>query len=150
MVPLAVGLIAEDYGRIRLRLPQRTCQTEKVWAHEFGFAVASAMWGFHVGLAFATHVTYGGFWILVMASIAIGDPNYSLALLLAYWVGRALPVWIVPLLWQEGDTPALMDAILANRPAYRRSDALALGWSLMVAVTLLVKTPILELGGGAR
>jgi hypothetical protein len=67
---LAFALAAREWGWIKFPLPERKQQTEKVWADEFGFVGASALWGFHIGLTFTTRVTYGGVWALAAASLA--------------------------------------------------------------------------------
>ncbi len=129
VVALALVLAARELGWLRFQLPERERQTEKVWAHEFGFVVASAMWGFHIGLGFTTYVKYGGFWVLTLVAFTVGEPGYGAALMLLYWFGRAMPVWVMPLIWQGRDAGELMHAIMANRSLYNRSEALALAWS---------------------
>lgn len=131
----ALLLAAREWGWIDFRLPERKCQTEKVWAHEFGFVVASAMWGLHIGLGFATRVTYGGFWILVAVTLALGDPIYGALLMLAYWLGRALPVWIAPvLLTSDSDAMELPGAIFANGSLFHSLVGLASVWSAGIAI----------------
>src|SRR5438309_11330202 len=61
VILVALTLMAREWGWITVPLPERKRQTQKVWAHEFGFVTASAMWGFDVGLGFGTHLTNGGF-----------------------------------------------------------------------------------------
>jgi hypothetical protein len=91
--------------------------------------MASAMWGFDLGLGFATYLTYSGFLVLIMISLAAGSPAYGAILIGTYWLGRAAPVWVAPFLWRGHDIEELMDAMSANRLAYRRSVALALLFS---------------------
>ena len=129
VVALALILAARELGWVHFQLPERERQTEKVWAHEFGFVTAAAMWGFHVGLGFTTYVRYGGLWVLTLVAFAVGEPRYGAALMLLYWFGRALPLWVMPLFWQTRDTGELMEAIAANRRLYNRSEALHLVWS---------------------
>lgn len=137
---LALVLAAREWGWIVLRVPERKRQTEKSWAHDFGFVIASAMWGLHIGLGFATRVTYGGFWILVLIALALGEPRYGAMLMLAYWLGRALPVWIAPaLLKSSSDAMELPGAILADRFLYQRIVGLALLWSFGVAVLFAMR-----------
>src|SRR5712692_6131038 len=45
---LAFCLAAREWGWAKFPIPERKLQTEKVWAHEFGFVGASALWGFHI------------------------------------------------------------------------------------------------------
>ena len=51
---LSLALAVREWGWINFYIPERERQSEKAWAHQFGFVMASAMWGFHIGLGFAT------------------------------------------------------------------------------------------------
>jgi len=127
---LAFSLAAREWGWIKFPIPQRQLQTEKVWAHEFGFVGASALWGFHIGLVFTTWVTYGGVWALAAVDLALGEPLYGATIMLAYWLGRALPVWLAPMLnWSGPDSSALSEDIMAARWLYHRLSGFALIWS---------------------
>jgi hypothetical protein len=138
VVVLALVLAARELGWLRFRLPGRERQTEKVWAHEFGFVTAAAMWGFHIGLGFTTYVRYGGFWVLTLAAFAVGEPGYGAALILLYWIGRAMPVWVMPLVWQGRDASELMESMSSNGALYHRSEAVALVWSAAVLLTCVL------------
>lgn len=142
---LSLVLAAREWGWIRFRLPERKLQTEKVWVHEFGFVSASAMWGLHIGLGFATRVTYGGFWVLVAVALVLGEPLYGAAVMLAYWLGRALPVWVAPaLIPSDSEAIELSDAIFEHRLVYHRVMGIALVWSAAVIVLLALPTPYLS------
>lgn len=134
VVPLALALAAREQGFVRFQLPERKRQTEKNWAHEFGFTAASAMWGFHIGLGFTTYVRYGGFWVLAFMAFGVGEPGYGALLMLLYWLGRAGPVWVMPLIWRGRDTGRLMDAVSASRYVYSRCETFCLLWSAGVAI----------------
>lgn len=134
---LAFLLAAREWGWISFPIPERRRQTEKVWAHQFGFVGASALWGFDIGLAFATRVTYGGFWALVGVILALGSPLYGATLMLVYWLGRVLPVWLAPVLnWSGSDSSHLAVEILADGWVFRRLSGVALLWSGGIAVLL--------------
>ncbi|PWT88614.1 MAG: hypothetical protein C5B54_10375 [Acidobacteria bacterium] len=134
---LAFILAAREYGWIRFQIPERRRQTEKVWAHEFGFVGASALWGFHIGLGFATRVNYGGFWAIVAVIMALGSSRYGATLMLVYWLGRVLPVWLAPVLnWSGSDSSHLPGEILAADWVYHRLSAAALLWSGGIALLL--------------
>jgi hypothetical protein len=133
VVPLALTLAAREWGWITFRLPQCKRQTKKSWAHEFGFVTASAMWGFHIGLGLATRITYGGFLVLLAVVFASADVRYGLIVMLAYWLGRTMPVWLLP--WLSGadqKTEELPEAILASRSLHSRLVTFALLWSAVV------------------
>lgn len=95
LLPISALLIGRELRLWRMSLPEWQCQTERNWAYTFGFVRASIMWGFHIGLGFATVITYGGFWLLVLLIAAIGSPAEGALLMIAYWVGRGLPLWLV-------------------------------------------------------
>lgn len=137
---LAFCLAAREWGWIKFRLPERKLQTEKVWAHEFGFVGASALWGFHIGLTFTTWVTYGGLWALVAVNVALADPLYGASVMLAFWLGRTLPVWLAPMLkWTGTNSTQLPDEIVASRWLYHRLSGFALAWSGGIAVLLALE-----------
>jgi len=137
---VALLLAAREWGWIRFPLPELKRQTEKFWAHEFGFVMASAMWGLHIGLGFATRITFGGFWILAAIALALGDPTYGAMLMLTYWLGRALPVWVGPaLLMWTSDTSMLPEEICRHCSVYHRIAGLTLVWSGGVAVLLALQ-----------
>ncbi len=137
---LSLILAAREWGWINFRLPERKLQTEKVWAHEFGFVMASAMWGLHIGLGFATRVTYGGFWVLVGAILALGDPRFGAIVMLSYWVGRALPLWLAPLLLSAEEVTNLSESIFDHRFVYHRVAGIGLAWSAGLTILLAMST----------
>jgi hypothetical protein len=134
---LAVILAARELGCIpRFRLLESTRQTEKSWLQRFGIVTASAMWGFHIGFGFATRITYGGFFVLILVCLVTGGPLYSALLMSAYWLGRIAPVWIAPFLGRMYDMEQLMAAVLNNQPTYKRVVALGLIWAAAVSILL--------------
>jgi hypothetical protein len=139
---LAVCLAAREWGWITFPLPERKRQTEKSFAHQFGFITASAMWGFHIGLCFVTRITYGGFWLLVAADLFLGRADYGALLMMTYWLGRTLPVWIGPLLSNEGDAAKLMDQVTAAKPIYTQLVGLSLLWSAIVMLLVGLRPSI--------
>lgn len=139
---LAVCLAAREWGWITFPLPERKRQTEKSFANQFGFITASAMWGFHIGLGFVTRITYGGFWLLVAVDLILGRANYGALLMMAYWLGRTLSVWIGPLLSNEGDAAKLMDLVTAAKPIYTQLVGLSLFWSAIVILLVGLRPSI--------
>lgn len=134
---LAFVLAAREWGWIKFPIPERKLQTQKVWANEFGFVGASALWGFHIGLTFMTRVTYGGVWALSAVSLALADPLYGAIMMGTYWLGRTLPVWLAPMLnWSGSDSSHLPAEILGVNWLYHRLAGFALAWSGAIAVLL--------------
>jgi hypothetical protein len=154
-VPIVLVLAAREWGWISFPLPESKRQTEKWWAHEFGFVIASAMWGFHIGLGFVTRVTSGGFWALVAIVLAVGDPIYGATVMLFYWFGRALSVWLTPVVFLPNhSTLEISEAILANRFVFKRFVAFGLSWSagiaLLFAFGVKAVWPLLAVAGRLR
>src|SRR5262245_18502540 len=135
----AIGLIltAKEWNILSFNLPERKRQTEKFWAHEFGFAGASFVWGLHIGLRYFTRITYSGFWALAAISLALGDPFFGAVLMSAYWLGRVLSVWIAPLLIKpDSGCIELTDAILDHRQVLHRISGVTLIWFSAITVLL--------------
>jgi hypothetical protein len=133
---LSLILAGREWGWINFRLPERKLQTEKVWAHDFGFVMASAMWGLHIGLGFATRITYGGFWVLVAVILVLGDVRFGAIVMLCYWVGRALPLWLAPLLLSKEETANLSESIFDHRLVFHRVSGIGLVWSAGLTILL--------------
>jgi cytochrome c biogenesis protein CcdA len=138
VIPVALLLTARDWGLVCFPIPQRSRQTEKTWAHDFGWVMASGMWGVHIGLGFATYISYGGFWTLTLLACGSRKPGFAALLMLTYWIGRASPLWIVPIVCPNAETRDLVDAILAARPAFKLVESAAQLWSAMSAIILVV------------
>src|SRR5262245_45479928 len=90
---LALLLAAVEADWFRWSLHGRRRQTEKMWANRFGLMTASAMWGFDLGLGVTTRINYAGYWMVFAACVIRGRATAGMALMLAYWIGRTLPVW---------------------------------------------------------
>jgi hypothetical protein len=135
---LSLILAAREWGWIKFRLPEQKLQTEKVWVHDFGFVWASAMWGLHIGLGFATRITYGGFWLLVAAILALDSPAFGAVLMLSYWIGRALPVWLAPLLLSSDKVLDSTEAVFEHGYVFHRLDGIGLAWSAGLTILLAV------------
>jgi hypothetical protein len=132
---------AREWGWIQFRLPELPRQSEKAWAHYFGFPVASGMWGVHIGLGFATRINYGVFWVLAVFAILVASPWHGALLMLMYWLGRAFPVFLGPTLVKSVQEAAeLPTTVLRRRPSYHRLAGLILGWfSATAALSALLR-----------
>ncbi len=146
---LSLLFAAREWGWIDFRLPELRRQSEKAWVHHFGFVMGAAMWGFHIGLGFATRVNFGSFWVLAALAVVLASPLYSGALMLLYWLGRAVPVWLGPgLVGSNGDAAELPSTVLRSRPVYHRLAGLVLAWSsgaTMLAALLMQQSSRLGL-----
>jgi hypothetical protein len=136
---VAATAAARELGWLSLPLPQRRRQTRDVWAKRFHGPAAAAFWGFDIGLLFTTWFTLSGVWCLVAVALLARDPAYAVSLLLVYWAGRTLSVWLTPLLLADAaSTPQLLAAIGERRRFIQRVHALALAGVLAVLAAILV------------
>lgn len=139
---LSLLFAIREFELVSFPLPQRYCQTERVWAMQFHIVGAAVMWGFHIGLGFATRITYGGFWILVAAVVVVGESRFGAELMGVYWLGRALSVWIAPAMAPAGGTAwaALLKDIAQARALFRQTSAWGLVWSAGLSLFLWLTT----------
>ena len=125
---LGVVAVARDMAWIRLPLAQPRRQTRDVWTYRHGALAAAALWGFDLGLVVTTWFTFAGVWVLVASAFVVQDAGLGIALLLAYWVGRAASVWGGPLLLEDAaQTPYLLDEINNRRRSFRSINLLGVG-----------------------
>jgi hypothetical protein len=124
---LAALLAARELGWLPFPLPQRRRQAEKIWYQQFGAVTAAALWGLHIGVGFHTRVRFSGFWLLAVLAVLGRDPLAGAALLVSYWLGRALSLWAAPrLLSLSGAGVEYLQAVESSARAQRRTHALAL------------------------
>lgn len=138
---VAVGSLGRELELLRLPLPQLRRQTGGLWARSYGLPAASILWGLDLGLLFTTWLTFSGVWLLAVLAIASSDAAFGAALLVSYWLGRALSVWLAPVFLRDaGRTADVMVEISRERPFFRRFHALAL--SMAIVLFVLVQTPL--------
>jgi hypothetical protein len=131
---LSLVLMAREWGWIRFRLPERRQQTEKAWMHELGPLGAAALWGLHLSLAFLTRVNFGGFWLVTILAFGLGDPAFGALIFGAHWLGRALPIWVAPLFFEDPNRPEeLVHLWAVQRSLYGRIQ----GFGLLSAAVAL-------------
>ena len=94
---VALAMMLREAGIVRFDPPQCDVQTHKEWVYEFGLTTATGMWGAHIGLALTTVITHGGLYALVLAAFARGLGGGEW-IIVAFWVGRVLPLWLAPVL----------------------------------------------------
>jgi cytochrome c biogenesis protein CcdA len=109
--------------------PQIRRQVPERWRWVMPLPLAAALYGLLLGLGFTTFVLSFAVWALAGVSFAVGSLPFSLAVGLAFGLGRALPVvWMAPGLRREGGTRQL-DAMGAEPRLWlglRRLDAIGL------------------------
>jgi hypothetical protein len=135
LVALAVAAVAavRELGLVAIPLPQIRRQTRGMWAKDYGFTAAALLWGLDLGLVFTTWLTLSGAWVLAVVAFLVGEPLFGAALFGAYWLGRALSVWIAPLLMERAtDTPQLLATLYDQRRLFRTSHVVGLACTMLV------------------
>lgn len=131
--------VARELGLVRFPLPELKRQTQRVWGFVSSPPAAAAMWGFDIGFVVTTWLTFSGVVVLLVAAIAIGNPFHSAALMLMYWLGRALPVWLAPIaLSSSNETRLLLRAINAQAQMFHRVHIVGVIWLGIGLVVLLL------------
>ena len=130
---VGIAMLLREFGLIRFSPPQCDEQTHKAWMREFGPGTVATMWGAHIGLAVATVITHGGLYpiLIIVGGVGLGS---GAAVLMAFWLGRVIPLWLAPYLYKPADGLVLTDAIRQAAPAFRA--VARLGISLLCAMCL--------------
>ncbi len=121
VLAIAIVLAARELRLLRFLLPQVNLQTQKFWALQFGHVTGAAMWGAHIGIGFATVIKHGGLYLVAACALMLG-PLEGALLMSAFWVGRALPMWVTPLVVPreiERDGSVLLDLVFRAGIAVR-------------------------------
>ena len=137
---VALLVIVRELEWAPIPLPQLKRQTEDAWARRFGFGstAAATLWGLDLGLIFSHLLTFSGVWLIFVIALVMEDLAFGMALFIAYWLGKALPVWIAPLLMKEDTTvPQLMDEVVQQTGLFRKVHILGAVSSIAVFITLL-------------
>jgi hypothetical protein len=137
---IAVILAAREFGWITFAIPQAKRQTNSLWAHQFGFTIGAAMWGFDIGLGFTTLMTHGSLWFLAIIVLLIGKPAIGAWLLLAYWCGRLAPLLMSRVLVTEnvGEFAAAVGNLAS---IYNAMVGFTLIWTSWLIYLRIGKTP---------
>jgi len=90
------------------------------------------------GLIFTTYLTFSGVWLLTVIAFFAGEPAFGAALFVLYWLGRALSIWITPLLMPAASaTPQVMDAIGEQYRLFQCIHVVGLAWAVIVLCSLI-------------
>lgn len=141
VVALVVAVLAasRELGWVRFPLPEPKRQTKDLWAKTFSRPVAATLWGLDLGLLVSTRLTFAGAWLVLLLAALTESPRLGATLTAAYWLGRALPVWIAPLLFENASsTHRVLAELDRHRLWYRMVHVLGLGLMVaMLSATLL-------------
>jgi hypothetical protein len=123
--------IARETHLVRLPLPQARRQTRRIWALLHSPTTAAALWGLDIGAVFTTWFTFAGVWALVAVAIISANVEFGAGLIVVYWAGRALALWLTPLIIRDANsTPALLSVLAARRDQFRWVHVGGLAWLL--------------------
>ena len=140
LLALTVGLIAiaRELGWIAISLPQLRRQTKEIWGKILPGIAAAVLWGLDLGLIFTTWLTFSGVWLLVVVAALVGEPAFGAMLFVLYWFGRAMSIWIAPLLMPNpGAIPEVLDVIYGHYRLFQRIHVAGLIWSVITLIVWL-------------
>lgn len=131
---VAIVAVAREIAWTWIPLPQLARQTSGWWAKTTSRRTrAPLLWGLDLGLTFTTWFTFSGVWLVLVLAVLGGDPEFGVALLTSYWFGRALSVWLAPLLIADAlGTPALIAALGSQHRLRKLVHVAGLIWCSVV------------------
>jgi hypothetical protein len=134
--------LVRELGWLNIPLLQPRRQTLGIWSRVFPWPVPAALWGFDIGLVFTTWFKFSGIWLLTAIVVVFGQPKFGALLFTAYWLGRALSVWIATVLMPNANaTPVLLSAIQRQGILLQRMNALGSMWAGIVLAASSIFAP---------
>lgn len=135
LMGISILFILRDLNVGSLPLPQIRRQTRWKWFAYRPVYANSTLWGFDVGLVFATWITFSGAWLLAIVAIGLGSPMLGALVFIVYWLGRVAPHWIDPLLMPDpAATPLYMKRVLDQFNTMRLVHVITMGWAAIMLV----------------
>ena len=133
------ALVVREAQVAHFSLPQFRRQTRKMWSHDFGIVQASAMWGAHIGLTFATWMANSGYWFVALSAIRLGTLLDGTILFVAYWLGRCMPLAVGPAFGSAGHPPAvaIVKNVIAADSALRQVHVVGLAFGILASLVVL-------------
>lgn len=139
-VAIALLAIARELGWVPYPIPQLKRQTKDLWARLFPRKVAAMLWGLDLGLTFTTRITFSGVWVLVIVTILVGKPAFGAVLFVLYWLGRALSLWIAPVLMPDSlSIDWVQERIYGQYSLFRRIHVFGLVITVVILSTWLAR-----------
>jgi cytochrome c biogenesis protein CcdA len=127
IVSVAVACIAREVFVPSCRIPQLRRQTPGRWAKSHNPMTAAVLWGIDIGLVLTTWFAFSGGWFVIALALLSGGPAQGTVILLAYWSGRSLSVWLAPMMAVDAvHVPELLDAVESSRRHMQLIHTLAL------------------------
>lgn len=135
---LGTACLVHALGWRRLSIGGVKRQTKDLWARRYGATRAAAFWGADLGLTVSTKFTFTGATMVLALAVALRDVRLGMALLLAYWLGRALPVWVSPFVVRRPEgTQSLLVGVNRGRRQFRLLHVYGLAMIAVVAISIL-------------
>jgi len=122
---IAAAAVASDAAGLRVR-PQIRFQVPEHWRRTMPLPRALFLYGLLLGTGLTTFVPASAAWALPALSLAVGDVTGSLAIVLGFAAGRALPVLVLAVRGEE--------TVLAERPHGLRVLRILTAASLLLAL----------------
>lgn len=130
---VAVLLALRDFKLLRFTLPQRKCQAPQSWLWEYDFKSSLFMWGFYIGVGLSSFIAFSGLYATIVALLFVRTRMVAIAIMVSYWLGRILPVWLAPL----NVEPFLLGRVTSqSTELFRAMSAVSLGWCAVVGLVL--------------
>jgi hypothetical protein len=136
----ALALALREIGSLPFGLPQKKCQAPYGWFHRFDYGSVLFMWGFQIGVGLSTFIVFSGLYAVVAAAMVGADPVMGGALMLSYWLGRTLPVWIAPTLTNSWPMRTIRSRGLTNPDQLRKMSFVALLWFAGVSCVIALRS----------
>lgn len=148
VVSIAVACVVREVFFPTAPIPQVGRQTPGRWARQHPGATGAFLWGVDIGLVLTTWLTLSGTWLVLVLAILSETPLYGALIVLAYWGGRSLSVWLGPAM--TGDAAQVADVLETLRVNERRIQlihALALiVLTCLIGISTLLGTEALRNG----
>ena len=127
--------VSQEVGWLTVRMPDVRRQTHPDLVRRMPFPAAWTIWGLHLGLTFTTWMTVPGPLVLGGIAIVSRQPAFAAVLFAAHWLGRTVPIWSSPAIYESAaETPAVVAAAASERRLLRVVHTVGL---LLIASVLL-------------
>lgn len=130
---VAVLLALRDLNLVRFTLPQRKCQAPQSWLWKYDLKSSLFMWGFYIGVGLSSFIAFSGLYATIVALLLVRTQMVAIAIMVSYWLGRVLPVWLTPL----NIKPFLFSRVTSqSTELFRAVSAGSLAWCVVVGLVL--------------
>lgn len=118
-----LGLLQLPYPQVRRQVPDR-------WRYRFHPGITAVLFGFLLGLAYATYIPVSTVYIITLAATLRGEITFGIIAFVLFALGRAALLWLLtPLTRNSGLTQEMTDQFYFVRPMIRVINAIALAFT---------------------